>query len=81
MTKEQRAKLAIAKREAEIKEENEKRERARKEREALEREAEELANKERSKQSASSGGRRKFYFLFSILGLLTTSVQHRPRSL
>ncbi|KAF9052958.1 pre-mRNA-splicing ATP-dependent RNA helicase PRP28 [Panaeolus papilionaceus] len=59
MTKEQRAKLAIAKREAEIKEENEKRERARKEREALEREAEELANKERSKQSASSGGRHQ----------------------
>ncbi|PPQ70960.1 hypothetical protein CVT24_009960 [Panaeolus cyanescens] len=55
LTKEERAKLAIAKREAEIKEENEKRERAKKEREALEREAEELASRERSRQSGGGG--------------------------
>ncbi|KAF8654182.1 hypothetical protein AX16_003711 [Volvariella volvacea WC 439] len=57
LTKEERAKLALAKREQEINEQREKRERAQKEREALEREAEELRQKERAQSySIKSSG-------------------------
>lgn len=56
LTKEERAKLAIAKRAQEIKEQKERGEATRRDREALEREAEELAVKDRSKYG---GGRRQ----------------------
>lgn len=49
LTKEERAKIAIAKRAQEIKEQKEREEVARRDREALEREAEELTTKERNK--------------------------------
>ncbi|KAF7338366.1 Pre-mRNA-splicing ATP-dependent RNA helicase PRP28 [Mycena venus] len=57
LSKEERAKLAIAKRAQEIREQKEKDELARKDRETLEREADELRMKERSSQSSSRYGR------------------------
>ncbi|KAI8998524.1 DEAD-domain-containing protein [Trametes punicea] len=62
LTKEQRAQLAIQKREQEIREQREKEERARRDREALEREAEEIRRREREQERAArygadSGGR------------------------
>ncbi|KAJ7740697.1 P-loop containing nucleoside triphosphate hydrolase protein [Mycena maculata] len=57
LSKEERAKLAIAKRAQEIREQKEKDESARKDRAALEQEAEELRAKERSSQSSSRYGR------------------------
>lgn len=56
LTKEERAKLAIAKRAQEIKGQKEREEASRRDREALEREADELAVKDRSKYNA---GRRQ----------------------
>ncbi|KAI0720967.1 pre-mRNA-splicing ATP-dependent RNA helicase PRP28 [Cerioporus squamosus] len=56
LTKEQRAQIAIQKRQQELKEQREKEERARRDREALEREAEELRQRERERERASRYG-------------------------
>ncbi|KAI0780803.1 DEAD-domain-containing protein [Trametes elegans] len=56
LTKEQRAQLAIQKREQEIREQREKEERAKRDREALEREAEEVRQRERERERASRYG-------------------------
>ena len=56
MTKEQRAKLAIEKREQEIREQREREEQAKRDRERLEREAEEIRAKERERERASRYG-------------------------
>lgn len=53
LTKEERAKLAIAKRAQEIREETERRETTRRDRDALEREADELAQRERNNKYGS----------------------------
>jgi ATP-dependent RNA helicase DDX23/PRP28 len=56
LSKEDRAKLAIAKRAQEIKEQKERDEKAKKDREALEREAEEFRNKDRNQANRYGGG-------------------------
>ncbi|KAF9567554.1 hypothetical protein CPC08DRAFT_542917 [Agrocybe pediades] len=56
LTKEERAKIAIAKRAEEIRLERERLESARKDREQLEREAEELAQRERNGRYGGGGG-------------------------
>ncbi|KAJ2956098.1 hypothetical protein NUW54_g14687 [Trametes sanguinea] len=56
LTKEQRAQLAIQKREQELREQREREERARRDREALEREAEELRQRERERERSSRYG-------------------------
>ena len=66
MTKEQRAKLAIEKRQQEIRGQREKEEQAKRDRERLEREAEEIRAKERERERASrygDGGRCQCEFL------------------
>ncbi len=65
LTKEQRAQLAIEKRQQEIREQREKEERAKKDREALERGVEEVRQRERERERASrygggGGGRSAF---------------------
>ncbi|KAG8930204.1 mRNA splicing protein prp28 [Tulasnella sp. 419] len=57
LSKEERAKLAIAKRAQEIKEQKQKEEEQRQKREELERQAEELRGKERDRDPGYSGGR------------------------
>jgi ATP-dependent RNA helicase DDX23/PRP28 len=57
LSKEERAKLAIAKRAEEIKAEKQKEEHSRKDREALEREAEDIRRRDRE-QGYGSGGRQ-----------------------
>lgn len=67
LSKEERAKLAIAKRAEEIKTQREKEESTKKDRETLEREAEDIRRKERGDYgggrygSGGGGGRRKSY--------------------
>ncbi|GJE90850.1 DEAD/DEAH box helicase [Phanerochaete sordida] len=56
LTKEQRAKLALEKREQEIREQKEKEDRAKQERERLEREAEEVRQRERERERAARYG-------------------------
>lgn len=69
LTKEQRAQLAIEKRQQEIKEQREKEERTKKDRETLEREAEEVRQRERERERASryGGGGRGVYNSFTFL--------------
>jgi len=57
LSKEERAKLAIAKRAQEIREQKEKDESSKRDREALEREASELSLRERSQSSRHGAGR------------------------
>ena len=64
LTKEERAKLAIAKRAQEIREEAERRETTRRDRDALEREADELAQRERNNKY--SGRCQCYYFIYPV---------------
>jgi ATP-dependent RNA helicase DDX23/PRP28 len=57
LSKEERAKIAIAKRAQEIKEQKEKDENSKKDREILEREAEEVRQRERSQPNRYAGSR------------------------
>lgn len=56
LTKEERAKLAIAKRSQEIKEDRERQEASRRDRETLESQADELAQRERNSRYGGGGG-------------------------
>jgi len=62
LSKEERAKIAIAERAKEIREQKEKEENSKRDREALERDAEELRHKERG-QTRSGSGRCQFRIL------------------
>jgi hypothetical protein len=74
LTKEERAKLAIAKRAQEIREETERRETTRRDRDALEREADELAQQDRNNKYGgqsvlllcSSSGFHLYWFTFVL---------------
>ena len=64
LSKEERAKIAIAKRAQEIKEQREREQKSKKDREALEKEAEEIRQKERSQSNRyDGGGGRSLYSL------------------
>ena len=61
LSKEERAKIAIAKRAQEIKEQKEKEDKTKQDRDALEREAEDIRQKERSQPNRYGGGSRSQY--------------------
>jgi ATP-dependent RNA helicase DDX23/PRP28 len=80
LSKEERAKLAIAKRAQEIKEEKEKAEREKQDRENLEREAEEIRARERDRgrdsRYGSGGGRCQCFVNHSKSSLITCSLSY-----
>lgn len=82
LSKEERAKIAIAKRAAELKEQRGREEKARQDRDVLEREADALRQREREKErTARYGGtpRRKLFFLHCTLPNVDYLVQKTTR--